>query len=172
MWLSVWCEVHIVCIWSSWCHCVPEPHHFLPHLNPDWYGLTQVVLEKRPLNRGSSSSSIGHIKFLLHYCGHFYEKASKWLWKITYCNYDWCITDAYSLICCSYIFTTNMCVWNALSYFLLVILYFFVLAPFVRCCCLETESKNQATAGIWPVTWWHGFCGYKLRFGGKVRSYP
>jgi len=36
-------------------------HHLLPHLIPDlflpfWYWLTQVVLEKRPLNRFSSSS--------------------------------------------------------------------------------------------------------------------
>jgi len=33
----------------------PQPHNFFPHLNPDWflpfwYRLTQVVLEKRPLN--------------------------------------------------------------------------------------------------------------------------
>ena len=36
-------------------------HHLLPHLNrlvlTFWYCLTQVVLEKRPLNRCSSSSS-------------------------------------------------------------------------------------------------------------------
>jgi len=44
----------------------------LPHLNPDWffpfwYQLTQVVLEKRPLNgSGSSSSAVpipGHYAF-------------------------------------------------------------------------------------------------------------
>jgi len=28
----------------------PKPHQLLPHLNPFWYRLTQVVLEKRPLN--------------------------------------------------------------------------------------------------------------------------
>ena len=33
VWLSVWSEVQIVCIWSSWCHCFPKPHHLLPHLN-------------------------------------------------------------------------------------------------------------------------------------------
>jgi len=22
-WLSVWSEVRIICIWSSWCHCHP-----------------------------------------------------------------------------------------------------------------------------------------------------
>ena len=33
-----------------------KPHHLLPHLNADWfYRLTQVVLEKRPLNECSSS---------------------------------------------------------------------------------------------------------------------
>ena len=36
-WLSVWSEVQIVCIWSSWCHCIPEPHHLLPHSNPNWF---------------------------------------------------------------------------------------------------------------------------------------
>ena len=56
VWLSVWSEVQTVCIWSSWCH------HLLPYLNPDWfclsgYRLTQVVLEKRPLNGCSGSSS-------------------------------------------------------------------------------------------------------------------
>ena len=39
---------------------IPEPHYLLPHLNrlvlPFWYQLTQVVLEKRPLNGCSSSS--------------------------------------------------------------------------------------------------------------------
>ena len=24
VWLSVWSEVQIVCIWSSWCHCNPQ----------------------------------------------------------------------------------------------------------------------------------------------------
>jgi len=24
VWLSVWSEVQIVCIWSSWCHCHPQ----------------------------------------------------------------------------------------------------------------------------------------------------
>ena len=53
VWLSVWSEVQIVCIWSSWCHCHPETPS--SHLNPDcflpfWYWLTQVVLEKRLLN--------------------------------------------------------------------------------------------------------------------------
>ena len=57
VWLSVWSEMQIVCIWYIRCHCHPKPHHLLPHLNPDWYRLIWVVLEKRPLNRCSSSSS-------------------------------------------------------------------------------------------------------------------
>ena len=57
-WFSVWSEVQ-TCIWPSWCHC-----HSLSHapvksrlVLPFWYRLTQVVLEKRPLNGCSSSSS-------------------------------------------------------------------------------------------------------------------
>ena len=38
--LSICSEVQIVCIWSSWCHCIPKPHHLLPHLNPDWFYLS------------------------------------------------------------------------------------------------------------------------------------
>ena len=60
-WLSVWSEVQI-CIWPSWCHC-----HSLSLASvksrlvlPFWYRLTQVVLEKRPLNGCSSSSSTLH----------------------------------------------------------------------------------------------------------------
>ena len=55
VWLSAWSEVQIVCMWSSWCHCIPNPHHLLSRLNPDWF--YQVVVEKRPLNGCSSSSS-------------------------------------------------------------------------------------------------------------------
>ena len=67
MWLSVWSEVQIVCIWSSWCHCHPQTPSSLASFKsrlvlPFWYQLTQVVLEKRPLN--SSSSSI----YWPHFC--------------------------------------------------------------------------------------------------------
>ena len=34
VWLSVCSEVQVICIWSSWCHCIPKLHHLLPHLNP------------------------------------------------------------------------------------------------------------------------------------------
>jgi len=49
-------------------------HHLLPHLNPDWFSflvpVTQAVLEKRPLNRCSSSVVV----FLISY------HLELWLW--------------------------------------------------------------------------------------------
>ena len=50
-WLSVWSKVQ-ACIWPSWCHChslslAPVKSRLVL---PFWYRLTQVVLEKRPLN--------------------------------------------------------------------------------------------------------------------------
>jgi len=50
--LSVWSEVQMVCIWSSWCHyhriisCVIK----IQIGSPFWYRPTQVVLDKTPLN--------------------------------------------------------------------------------------------------------------------------
>jgi len=32
VWLPVWSEVQVVCIWSSCCHCIPKPNHLLLHL--------------------------------------------------------------------------------------------------------------------------------------------
>ena len=60
-WLSVWCEVQMICIWSSWCLCYPiiSCSSKIQNGLPFWCGLTQVVLEKKPLNRCSSSSSSG-----------------------------------------------------------------------------------------------------------------
>ena len=51
MWLSVWSEVQIVCILSSWCHCHPKtPSSLAPFISRlvllFWYWHTQVVLEK------------------------------------------------------------------------------------------------------------------------------
>ena len=50
-WLSVWSKVQ-TCMWPSWCHChslslAPVKSRLVL---PFWYRLTQVVLEKRPLN--------------------------------------------------------------------------------------------------------------------------
>jgi len=58
-WLSVWSEVQ-TCIWPSWCHCyslsvAPVKSRLVL---PFWYRLTQVVLEKRPLNGCSCSSKV------------------------------------------------------------------------------------------------------------------
>ena len=58
-WLSVWSEVR-TCIWPSWCHChslslAPVKSRLVL---PFWYRLTQVVLEKRPLNGCSSRMQI------------------------------------------------------------------------------------------------------------------
>ena len=49
----------MICIWSSWCHCHTIISCFSKIQNglPIWCRLTQVVLEKRLLNRCSSSSS-------------------------------------------------------------------------------------------------------------------
>ena len=57
-WLSVWSEVQ-TCIWSSWCHShslslAPVKSRLVL---PIWYQLTQVVLEKRPLNDCSSCAT-------------------------------------------------------------------------------------------------------------------
>ena len=57
-WLSVWSEMQ-TCIWPIWCHChslslAPVKSRLVL---PYWYRLTQAVLEKRPLNGCSSSSS-------------------------------------------------------------------------------------------------------------------
>jgi len=46
VWLSVWSEVQIVCIWSSWYHCVPKPCHLLPHINQDWFYLSDTSLPR------------------------------------------------------------------------------------------------------------------------------
>ena len=63
VWLSVWSEVQVVCIWSSRCHCNPQTPSSLASFKSRlvlafrcW--LTQVVLEKRPLNGCSSSSYV------------------------------------------------------------------------------------------------------------------
>ena len=57
-WLSVWSKAQMICIWSSWCQCHPiiSCSKKIQNALPFWSRLTQVVLEKRPLNRCSSSS--------------------------------------------------------------------------------------------------------------------
>jgi len=59
-----WCGylsgVQMICIWSSWCHCPPiiSCSSKIQNGLPFWCRLTQVVLEKRPLNGCSSSYAI------------------------------------------------------------------------------------------------------------------
>jgi len=47
-WLSVWSEVQMICIWSSWCHCHPviSCSGKIQNGLPFWCRHTQVVLEK------------------------------------------------------------------------------------------------------------------------------
>ena len=56
--IFVWIEVQMICIWSSLCHCHPVISCSSKMQNdlPFWCRFTQVVLEKRPLKRYSSSS--------------------------------------------------------------------------------------------------------------------
>jgi len=58
-WLSVWNEVQMICVWSSWCHCHPiiSCSSKIQNDLPFWCRLTQVVLEKRPLHRCSTSTT-------------------------------------------------------------------------------------------------------------------
>ena len=63
MTLSVWSEVQIVCLWSSWSHCHPQTPPSLASFKsrlvlPFWYLLTQSVLENRQLNGCTTSSTL------------------------------------------------------------------------------------------------------------------
>jgi len=56
----------MICIWFSWCHCNPiiSCSSKIQSCLPFWCWLTQVVLEKRPLNACSSSSLL--LKLMYH----------------------------------------------------------------------------------------------------------
>ena len=61
VWLSVWSEVQVVCIWSSWCHCRPKTQSSLASFKSRLFFTFLVlsysaVLEKRPLNGCGISS--------------------------------------------------------------------------------------------------------------------
>ena len=61
VWLSVWSEVQIVCIWSSWCHCISKRRRLLPHFNPDRFYLSGTGLSKLSCkNKGSPYSITEH----------------------------------------------------------------------------------------------------------------
>jgi len=95
VWLSVWSEVQIVCMWSTWCHCHPKTLSCLVLFKSRLfffffrYWLTQVVLEERQLNECSCL----FLTFCLHVYSvvgllvtpllHIYSWGSVWknLWK-------------------------------------------------------------------------------------------
>ena len=85
-WLSVWSEVQMICIWSSWCHCHPVISCFSKIQNglSFWYRPTQVVLEKRPLN-GCMCVSSNSCVYIYMYTWHIwtafkgsYQKTRRW----------------------------------------------------------------------------------------------
>ena len=88
VWLSVWSEVQIVCIWSSWCNCHPKTPSSLASFKfrlvlPLWYQFTHVVPENRLLNGCSSSSS---------------SRGGAYLHTTVYGHYtDVCLTPTYEL---------------------------------------------------------------------------
>ena len=75
----------MICIWSSWCHC-----HLIIFCSskmqnglPFWCRLTQVVLEKRPLN-GCSSSLCCSTLVLIGECvlWHCWLSGRKGIWSV------------------------------------------------------------------------------------------
>jgi len=78
-WLSVWSEVQMICICSSWYHCHPiiSCSSKIQNGLPFWCRLTQVVLEKRPLNGCSTCSSSSYV-FHIGLCApHRYNRSSR-----------------------------------------------------------------------------------------------
>jgi len=51
VWLYLWSEMQMICIWFSWCHCHPILSCFIKIQNhlPFLCGLSHMVLERRPL---------------------------------------------------------------------------------------------------------------------------
>ena len=60
VWLCVWREVQIVCIWSSRCHRIPKPRHLLSPLNPGWFYLSGTGLPRLSWKKRHNSSSNTH----------------------------------------------------------------------------------------------------------------
>jgi len=73
-----WNEVQMICVWSSWCHCHPIISRFSKIQNglPFWCRLTQVLLEKRPLNGCSSSSLSNYNSMTAYICRRFIPTAA------------------------------------------------------------------------------------------------
>ena len=74
----------MICIWSSWCHCHPiiSCSSKIQNGLAFWCHLTEVVLEKRPINGCSSSSSLMETEVQL---ASSYEKSAvivrDWCWS-------------------------------------------------------------------------------------------
>jgi len=82
VWLSVWSEMQIFCVWSSWCHCHLKTPSSLASFKSRlvlsfWYW---PVLEKRPLNCCSCSTYCQR-------CQQFLLITRKWLRKKMERNY-------------------------------------------------------------------------------------
>jgi len=105
VWLSVRNKVQIVCIWSGWCHCHPKSPSSLASFKsrqvlPFWYQLTQVVLERRPLNGCSSRSNsvsmsyvVCPLQFLQHVETFVEQFVIEWFHFLDLCTQS--VHDAY-----------------------------------------------------------------------------
>jgi len=58
-WLSVCSELQIICIWFNWCHLNISCFIKIQTGLSFWCQLTQVVLDKRPLNGCSLTCGTG-----------------------------------------------------------------------------------------------------------------
>ena len=107
--------MQIICIWSSWCHCHPQTPSFLALFKstlvlPFWFQLTQVVLEKRPLNGCSIVVLLKHRLevFTVIKQMHFYNCMAVFIFKLHHMN-----SIGLDVACC-YTFCT-FCVFLCLS---------------------------------------------------------
>ena len=85
MWLSVWSEVQIVCIWSSWCHCIPKPNRLMRNLNPDWFYLSGTGLLRLSWKKAVKCSSSNFSR---------YWKLVRALFSNIACIYHWVLSLA------------------------------------------------------------------------------
>jgi len=92
MWLSVWSQVQMICIWFSWFHCHSIISCFIKFVNglPLWCQLTQVVPE-----RGCYMGVI--VRAEIPACGHRGASTAIWLthqdatvWDILSTQSHWC----------------------------------------------------------------------------------
>ena len=79
IWLSVWSEVQIIFICSSWCHCIPKPHNLLPHLSPGWFAFL-VPAYTGCSGKEADMGVVVVVVVLLQFCLLF----SSWIWWRTF----------------------------------------------------------------------------------------